>query len=958
MKKSLPPSHLSLGAGLLLLLSLGLTFRALAQEEAQPKYTIHMEPQQITGVMLGGIGTGFLELQPDGCIHDWSIFNRGAWAYQSIFIAKDPRDRQELTDVTPDSWQFYIRTKASGSSPVLRRLNVAGDQTDLYNNTWLQCVESIDYDPTFPGATLRYNDHLLPVKVTGQFYSPVIPHHMQVAGTPGAYVVFTIKNTSAQSQEVSLASYLRNPLGFGGNKTAEARKLRTEMSTVDGTTYLAMNIDEHSPVKSTLGSMCLSIEGGKPSWIAMDFGKYLLGDVVRPKVFGARYESPLRDFRETGNLPTADQSECPALLVPAGGEVESEEDVMNANENADAAAKKALAQAKDDISKFTDEQVADIIAKARKIPSLNSIVEEAQLTDPTQLDPKKGGRDFVHVLGQVLNYYAGKNRKALTWGDGMLATKLTLKPGEEKQVRVVLSWYFPNHSSPDGTYNMGHMYNNWFKNALEVNRFLVKNATDFGSQVNAFRTILRDSTLPTPLMEAVSIQMNTLIASSWWTQNNKTGIWEGTGSCGLNTVDVSFQGSHPLISLFPEFERIWTRNSANFQNEQTSHLYHTQPSNLDMGGKNNSFGKGFGYIDVNCHFPLMIYRDYLWSGSRDDLAYFYPHVIKALSVFESLDSDGDGLPDHDTGGNTYDSWMMRGTPAYISSLWISALRAGIKMADAMGDKANSEKWNGILQKALKNFDPKLWNGEYYNLWVDGDTHDEACMTDQLSGEMYAKLIGMGNGLPPERVKQVLAAVYKYNFTPDGGLLNGSYPPGKKPRLPTYRNRQGDGNWSGIEYAAAAMMFDQGMVDQAVNVIAAVDQRYDRAGQTFKHEECGAHYYRPMSIWAALLAATGFKINTPEQMLTIAPVIKQDKLKAPWVSYTGWGEFTKTGSSFSLACLNGETSFKTFRTNVPGLKKATLAGDTLDCKIREQDGLTVIEFAKPVTVKTGQTLALQ
>ena len=167
--------------------------------------------------------------------------------------------------------QFFIRTKAGDGAPVVRRLSTNGSLADVYNGTWLQCVDSIDYDLTFPGATLHYRDGILPVEVTGQFFSPVIPHDLKTSGTPGAYIVFTLRNTSDKTQEVSLAAYLRNPLAMGGNITPDARKLRTTVATDQGTTYLTMRTDSTSQIKSTLGSMCLSINGGEPRgsrWIS------------------------------------------------------------------------------------------------------------------------------------------------------------------------------------------------------------------------------------------------------------------------------------------------------------------------------------------------------------------------------------------------------------------------------------------------------------------------------------------------------------------------------------------------------------------------------------------------------------------------------------------------------------------------------------------------------------------
>src|SRR5687767_3254644 len=64
-----------------------------------PLNTLHSTPEQRVGSPIGGLGTGFLELWPDGSFHDWSIFNRGMWAYQHDFFKVNPTDREVLADM-------------------------------------------------------------------------------------------------------------------------------------------------------------------------------------------------------------------------------------------------------------------------------------------------------------------------------------------------------------------------------------------------------------------------------------------------------------------------------------------------------------------------------------------------------------------------------------------------------------------------------------------------------------------------------------------------------------------------------------------------------------------------------------------------------------------------------------------------------------------------------------------
>ena len=129
--------------------------------------------------------------------------------------------------------------------------------------------------------------------------------------------------------------------------------------------------------------------------------------------------------------------------------------------------------------------------------------------------------------------------------------------------------------------------------------------------------------------------------------------------------------------------------------------------------------RGFDRVDMNPQFVMMACRDYLWTGDKDYLKELYPHLVKAMDYINSIDSDGDGLPDQKTGLQTYDQWGMRGAPSYVASLWIGSLKAAIRMARDLGKTSDVERWQATLDKASASFDRVLFNGEYYSLWVDG-----------------------------------------------------------------------------------------------------------------------------------------------------------------------------------------------------------------------------------------------
>jgi uncharacterized protein (DUF608 family) len=495
------------------------------------------------------------------------------------------------------------------------------------------------------------------------------------------------------------------------------------------------------------------------------------------------------------------------------------------------------------------------------------------------------------------------------------------------------------------------MYSNWFKDAKEVNRFMTAEYDKLTPRIQNFIGLMQNNNLPPVLKFAASAQLYTMTAMTWWAQNDKMGIWEGHGAIGMNTLDVMYSTTHPIIALFPDFQQNWMLNSNQWRDKQSGRLHHSL-SDMDFGG----YGHGWGYVDVNSSFVMQAVRDYLWTGDAGFLKKIWPGFVASMNVFRSMDSDGDGLPDQNTGKNWYDTFQMRGIPANLSIIWVSMLRGGIRLADDLGDTENAAAWRKILPAAQKSLEEKIYNGKYYSVWVDGDLRNEACMSDQLSGEFYARLIGLGNGLPVERIHQVQNYIYEKTFSMENGLLLGVYPEGRKPSLPIYKNVQLDDVWAGFEYGYAASLIDQGFVDKGLTVIEAVAFRYARAGRRWNFHECGDHYSRPLSIWAAVLAATGFKVDVPRSMLTIAPPITDRPLTAPWVSATGIGSFTRTANSFAMTCTDGTMKFKTLRVNVP-VKQAALDGKAVKCTISQQDGLTVVTFEQPLALTKGQTVKL-
>jgi uncharacterized protein (DUF608 family) len=858
-----------------------------------------------SGAPLGGIGTGFVEIRADGCFYEWQIFNSGPWAMNARSTSAPPPPG-------PQHLQFLLRAKKDSENVAeVRRLYLRSDENNLYSLPFVQDVESIEYMAAYPITGLRYNDPTIPVRVSALAFSPFIPGNARESATPGFHVVYTLENPGDESVEVSLLGLLDNPLA----SALADRRLTNQISQIDGVTSLFLDTDAQSDFPSGIGNMCFSVTGGDPSWISGTFREYLLPGLCRWETPRLNYMllDIMQPFAATGHLPNTRRTTDPSIGLPSASEIDS----------------------------ASDTRVRQIIARLGTDALLNRV-----FTDARSGGPAPSERELLHEVRANLIDKAGKPR--LTWGTGALASTVRLAPGQKAEIRFTLSWYFPHHLTPDG-HEIGHMYANWFRDAADVNRFLCANYGQHRSLTENFARTLCDTTLGDPMAFAWSSQLSTLVFNTWWSKSGEYAIWEGLGCCGLSTTDVDYQGSFPVVALFPELKLSQMRRIITRQN-QLGQVPHNYAGNFDEVDPS-----GFARVDMNPQFVMMVLRDYLWTGDRDYLASMWPHVLRAMAFTQSLDSNGDGLPDRDTGFQSYDQWRMRGTPSYIASLWIGALQAAVALAQAMGKTDQSDSWKATLLQASASFDRMLFNGDYYSLWVDGKLRDELCMTDQISGEWFTHLIGLPSSLSKGNLQRALGSIFRNNFNPEFGVHNATAPR-RGPDLLTLNNLQAGGVWSGIEFAFASLLIDHGQYNDGVQIVEAINRRYLRAGQPWNHVECGGHYSRAMSSWATMLAAAGFKPDRPNKSLTLMPAAPGD-FRIPWVTASGFGTLSRRGQVLSLASAHGQLELNSVRLRQRA-NVVRLGGRNVAVATTATESGMQLRFSDPVIVRPSETLEIE
>ncbi len=477
-----------------------------------------------------------------------------------------------------------------------------------------------------------------------------------------------------------------------------------------------------------------------------------------------------------------------------------------------------------------------------------------------------------------------------------VAVRFALAPGESQAVPFALAWDLPVMHF--GAANAGRrwyrrytaFYGTTGRNAWAIARDALLHATEWEAAISAWQApILADARTPEWYKTALFNELYYLVDGGTAWENGEVGrpgtargrftYLESYDYPFYSTLDVRFYGSWALLLLWPELEMQELRQFA-----ATVTCEDSTPVTIESTGK-SSVRKRRGALphdlgapaddpwlrpnsyawqdvgiwkDLNAKFVLMVYRDYVVIGDRSLLVDCWPAVQEALAYLKQFDRDGDGLPENDgVPDQTYDTWPMRGPSAYCGSLWLAALRAAEAIGGLLGDRdavALYESWRASAERAYD----RLWNDRYYNFDSSPGPHADTIMADQLCGQWYAQAAGLPDIVPIERVRQVLRTVYASNVQGFAGgrmgAVNGIRPDGTVDRT----SDQSQEAWTGVSYALAAFMLQNGMLDEAFATAHGIyDVTYRTRGLWFRTPEAwnargeyrASMYMRPQAIWA-------------------------------------------------------------------------------------------------------------
>jgi uncharacterized protein (DUF608 family) len=592
---------------------------------------------------------------------------------------------------------------------------------------------------------------------------------------------------------------------------------------------------------------------------------------------------------------------------------------------------------------------------------------------------------------------------------GVLCLHKLIPPGQTASFQFLLGWRFPNRtpdwcgwSAPpgEGKTIIGNYYCVRFKSAWEAVSYAATNLESLESRTRMFAGALRESTLPAAVKEAASANLSTLATTTCFrTADGEFHGFEGSddqlGCCFGNCTHVwNYESTTGF--LFPSFARSLRRSAFGYSMDESGAIHFRQ---MLPDGKARS---GFAAADGQMGQIMHAWLDWKIGGDEALLRATWPRAKKALEfawVPGGWDANRDGVMEG-VQHNTYDVEFYGPNPM-CGIYYLGALRAGEEMARAAGDSASAETYRKFFERGSRWIDANLFNGEYYIQQIRGFRNNEiaknlrsdmgsedtlnpeyqvgaGCLVDQLVGQYLADVCGLGALVSPDKIQAALRSIYRYNYkrslaehdnvqrtfalNDEASLVICDYGRARRPRIPFPYFAE---TMTGFEYTAAVLMMNWGMVEEGLECVRNIRNRYDGEKRNpWDEAECGHHYARAMSAWSGVLALSGFSYEAGKASVVAVPLVPHANFQCFWSTGTGWGIFSYKSAvdgrnQFTLRVLAGELPCRFVEISGVGSSSSTQRnGKAQAHTVERRDGRTIFHFNEAVTLAKEDDLLLE
>lgn len=860
---------------------------------------------------LGGIGTGCIGLAGNGRLIDWEIFNRpnkGSLNGFSHFAIKAEADGKVL-DARVLNGDLHPPYSGDLNRPHFESFGFGPHRGTMAGAPHFKDVE---FQGEYPIAKLRFIDDTFPGSVEMIAFNPFIPLNDKDSSIPAAFFEIQVENTGNKPIAYTVSLSLNNPLPAGTTINSYRKD--------QGVHLIKLESDKYQPDEPEFGDLSIATDAGDISYQEYWYrGRWFdnLG------IFWREFTTPGRFKNRT------------------------------------------YPRAKD---------------AARQYPGSSDV---ASLAAHVQAAPgEKRSVRFVITWNfpNCTNYW--NPEKCQCSGCGR----------DSQKPRTWKNYYATVFE--DSTYSAVYSLKEWDRLYQET---------------LLFKEALFASTLPEVVLEAISANISILKTPTCLRLEDGSfygfeGCHCDSGCCEGSCTHV-WNYAYALPFLFPKLER--SMRDLDFRYNQRPDGGMAFRLQLPLGRERSQFRP---CADGQFGGVVKAYRDWKISGNTQWLKANWEAIKKSIEFAwaetneDKWDADKDGVLE----GRQHHTLDMElfGPSSWLTGFYLAALKAGAEMADYLGETETAREYRELFEKGKKWVDDNLFNGEYYHQIIDlkdksilekysagaslhGDDviraywNEEAgeikyqmaegCEIDQICAQWHANLCGLGDIFDKEQRKKAAASIYKYNFkksmrnffnpcrlfclNDEAGVVICDWPEGKyKPIVPLPYAEE---TMNGFEYQAACLMIQEGLVEEGLEVIRAIRDRYDGEKRNPWNEfECGSNYARSMASYSLLPTFSGFEYDMVEGLIGFNPIQSINGVfRTFWSVDSGWGMFELEPGTITLKVLYGTLEISTLR--LPFLKDDEVIAVTLDDETVEfetEDG--DIKFSESLKIGRKGTLVIK
>lgn len=786
---------------------------------------------------LGGIGTGCIGLLGNGRLADFEIFgkpNKKSLGGFSFFAIKAGKGGKCIDARILNSDSAGARAGFDSYADKRNlRFNGYGYGPDISTLAGVPHFPSSDFAVKFPYAEMNFEYEKFPGKVKMTAFNPFIPFNDSDSSIPAALFEFEVENNTADTLEYTVCGALENPLDNIRN-------------TFDG------NIDSNMK--------CIRLHSED-------------------------------DQADDGALDSTYNSKN--LCIATDCEDVSYQEYMYSG------------RWYDKLQVFWHDFITAPIFKNRSRNVLENVQNNSGLI-AAHFELKPGETKTVKfVISWYMRYMTNY------W------SPIPKENGESEQSFIAKNCW-------------KNYYCRFFSDSSECASYCFSHWDRLKQETDLFSDLLYASTIPDEVLDAVSSNLCILKSATLMRHSDGNIIgFEGChaheGSCEGNCTHV-YNYAYALAHLFPKLERGLRESEYFYCMDEIGAVNFRIPAPL--GRRPDKYFPRYG-MWPDRYFPcadgqmggvIKTYREFKMTGDTEWLLKIWPYVKKSLEF--AFNNENAFLWDPERSGimhgrqhNTLDTELYSPN-SWLQGMYAAALCAASEMARIVKDKKAAEEYARLFEKAKEYLNSELFNGKYYIQKIDltdkslllgfPDSDDiikyywndeygqikyqigEGSSVDQALAQWHANNIGLGEIFDKNKLLSALHVLYNTNFKKsmrdffnpcrnfciddEAGITICTYP--EKAEKPIFPVPYAEECMNGFEYQAACLMIQSGMVDEGLEIVRAVRERYNGEYRNpFAEMECGSSYIRSLASYTLINAMCGLTYDMYNESIAFNPLLR-------------------------------------------------------------------------------------